>query len=156
MLCLLLSYSPLYSTPILTTSNLDFYFVFSLMPSKRKATGENINKAVHTSNSSDAPTSRKLGLCLITHYSHLLYISCLLQWVLEKQPPVGEQFGLVLQGPVQSRSWALLGLNCGPDRTQKASEIKDHGLGPQKTGRNWFCNKYIKMRHIPAKSGLGV
>ena len=69
-LCLLLSYSPLYSTPILTTSNLDFYFIFSLMPSKRKATGvptsENINKAVRTSNSSDAPTSRKLGLCLIT------------------------------------------------------------------------------------------
>ena len=38
-----------------------------------------------------------------------------------------------------------------PVRSQKASEIKDRGPGPQKTG-----NKYIKMRHIPAKSGLGV
>ena len=73
---------------------------------------------------------------------------------------------IVLQGPVRSQSWALLGSNRGPDQSQKASEIKDRGPGPQKTakkckkpvqtGRNRFCNKYIKMRHIPAKSGFGV
>ena len=43
---------------------------------------------------------------------------------------------LVLQGPVRSRSWALLGSNCRPDRSQKASEIKDRRPGPQKTAKN--------------------
>ena len=45
-------------------------------------------------------------------------------------------WSLVFQGPVRSRSWALLGSNRGPDRSQKASEIKDRGPGPQKTAKN--------------------
>ena len=41
--------------------------------------------------------------------------------------------------------------NQGP-RTRTAKNCKK----PVQTGRNRFCNKYIKMRHIPAKSGTGV
>ena len=84
-----------YSTPVLL--NLDFYF---FMPSesnasKRKAsapTSENNNKAVRTSKSHDAPTSKKQGLSLAILI--LLCISCLLfatQRLLKKR--LGEQFG---------------------------------------------------------------
>ena len=43
---------------------------------------------------------------------------------------------IVLQGPVRSQSWALLGSNHGPDQSQKASEIKDRRPGPQKNAKN--------------------
>ena len=41
--------------------------------------------------------------------------------------------------------------NQGPWTTTAKNRKK-----PVQTGRNRFCNKYIKMRHIPAKSGLGI
>ena len=49
---------------------------------------------------------------------------------------ITEWMSIVLQGPVRSQSRALLGSNRGPDRSQKASEIKDRGPGPQKTAKN--------------------
>ena len=43
-----------------------------------------------------------------------------------------------------------------PRKLQKSRTADQDRKKPQKTGCNRFCNKYIKMRHIPAKSGLGM
>ena len=47
-------------------------------------------------------------------------------------------------------------LRSGPKKLQKSRTADQDRKKPVQTGRNRFCNKYIKMRHIPAKSGLGI
>ena len=59
-------------------------------------------------------------------------------------------------GPGPEPFWALTADRTGPRKLQKSRTADQDRKKPQKTGRNRFFNKYIKMRHIPAKSGLGV
>ena len=68
-------------------------------------------------------------------------------------PAIATAVSMVAKGGSASRSGPVPESfrNQGP-QTRTAKNRKK----PVQTGRNWFCNKYIKMRHIPAKSGLGV
>ena len=62
----------------------------------------------------------------------------------------------VRSGPGPEPFWARTTDQTSPRKLQKSRTADQTHKKPVQTGRNRFCNKYIKMRHIPAESGLGV
>ena len=92
-------------------------------------------------------SSFSIVLMYIYHFNRIFFYIHLISASRSGPVPVLSPSGLEPRtGPVPESF-----RNQGP-RTRTAKNRKK----PVQTGCNRFCNKYIKMRHIPAKSGLGV